>query len=95
MKKISHALVTGGAGFIGSHLVDELVANGCRVTVLDNLSTGHRHNIAGHGDRIDFVEGDIRDAGLLETGGQGVRGGFSPGGRGVGLPVGPGPVPIL
>ena len=65
MKKISHALVTGGAGFIGSHLVDELVANGCRVTVLDDLSTGHRHNIDHLGDRIDFVEGDIRDAGLL------------------------------
>ena len=65
MKKISHALVTGGAGFIGSHLVDELVANGCRVTVLDNLSTGHRHNIDHLGDRIEFVEGDIRDAGLL------------------------------
>ena len=66
MKKNSHALVTGGAGFIGSHLVDELVANGCRVTVLDNLSTGHRHNIDHLGDRIDFVEGDIRDAGLLD-----------------------------
>jgi nucleoside-diphosphate-sugar epimerase len=65
MKTISHALVTGGAGFIGSHLVDELVANGCRVTVLDNLSTGRRHNIDHLGDRIDFVEGDIRDADLL------------------------------
>ncbi|MBC2710717.1 MAG: SDR family oxidoreductase [Desulfosarcina sp.] len=63
---MSHALVTGGAGFIGSHLVDELVANGCRVTVLDNLSTGHRHNIDHLGDRIAFVEGDIRDAKLLD-----------------------------
>ena len=66
MKKVSHALVTGGAGFIGSHLVDELVANGCHVTVLDNLSTGHRRNIDHLADRIDFVEGDIRDAGLLD-----------------------------
>jgi nucleoside-diphosphate-sugar epimerase len=65
MIKISRALVTGGAGFIGSHLVDELVANRCRVTVLDNLSTGHRRNIDHLGDRIDFVEGDIRDSGLL------------------------------
>jgi nucleoside-diphosphate-sugar epimerase len=65
MIKISHALVTGGAGFIGSHLVDELVANGCRVTVLDNLSTGHRRNIDHLGNRVDFVEGDIRDTGLL------------------------------
>jgi UDP-glucose 4-epimerase len=65
MKKISQALVTGGAGFIGSHLVDELVASECRVTVLDNLSTGHRRNLDHLDDRIDFVEGDIRDAGLL------------------------------
>lgn len=65
MGKISRALVTGGTGFIGSHLVDELAAIGCRVTVLDNLSTGHRHNIDHLGDRIDFVEGDIRDDGLL------------------------------
>ncbi len=66
MDNINRALVTGGAGFIGSHLVDELVTNGCRVTVLDNLSTGHRHNIDHLGDRIDFVEGDIRDAGLVD-----------------------------
>ncbi len=65
MQKIKHALVTGGAGFIGSHLTEELVAGGCRVTVLDNLSTGHRRNIDHLGDRITFVEGDIRDADLL------------------------------
>jgi nucleoside-diphosphate-sugar epimerase len=66
MQKISRALVTGGAGFIGSHLVEALLADGCRVTVLDNLSTGHRHNIDDLGDRIDFVEGDIRDDRLLD-----------------------------
>jgi UDP-glucose 4-epimerase len=70
MKTIGRALVTGGAGFIGSHLVDELARNGCRVTVLDNLSTGHRRNIDhlidNLADRIDFVEGDIRDTGLLD-----------------------------
>lgn len=66
MRTISRALVTGGAGFIGSHLVDELAAGGCRVTVLDNLSTGHRRNIDHLGDRIDFIEGDIRDAELLD-----------------------------
>ena len=42
-------LVTGGAGFIGSHTVDRLVADRCRVVVLDNLSTGSRANLAGHG----------------------------------------------
>lgn len=65
MESISRALVTGGAGFIGSHLVEGLVEAGTRVTVLDNLSTGHRRNIDHLGDRIDFVQGDIRDAGLL------------------------------
>ena len=55
------ALVTGGAGFIGSHLVDELVNRGCRVSVLDNLSTGNPENLHPSEDRIDFFEGDIRD----------------------------------
>lgn len=65
MEAFKRALVTGGAGFIGSHLTDALVESGCRVTVLDNLSTGHRSNIEHLGDRIDFVHGDIRDAALL------------------------------
>ncbi len=55
-------MVTGGAGFIGSHLTDSLVANGCRVTVLDNLSTGHMANLSAVQERIEFVRGDIRDA---------------------------------
>ncbi|MGA7991385.1 MAG: SDR family oxidoreductase [Thermoanaerobaculia bacterium] len=55
------ALVTGGAGFIGSHLVDALVATGVRVRVLDDLSSGRRENLAGLAKRIDIVEGDIRD----------------------------------
>jgi nucleoside-diphosphate-sugar epimerase len=58
---MSTYLVTGGAGFIGSHLVDELVRLGHSVKVLDNLSTGHRVNIEHHLDRIDFIEADIRD----------------------------------
>jgi nucleoside-diphosphate-sugar epimerase len=57
-------LVTGGAGFIASHIVDELVRRGERVRVLDNLSTGKRTNLAAAIDRVEFVEGDIRD---LET----------------------------
>lgn len=55
------ALVTGGAGFIGSHLVDALVATGVTVRVLDDLSSGRRENLAGVAKRIDFMEGDIRD----------------------------------
>lgn len=56
-------LVTGGAGFIGSNLVDSLLADGHQVTVLDNFSTGKRENIAHNMSRSDFelIEGDIRD----------------------------------
>jgi UDP-N-acetylglucosamine 4-epimerase len=56
-------LVTGGAGFIGSHLADALVERGARVRVLDDLSTGLLTNLAGCRDRIEFIEGDIRDLG--------------------------------
>jgi len=55
------ALVTGGAGFIGSHLVEALLERGCRVNVLDDLSSGHRENLARVATRIRFFEGDIRD----------------------------------
>jgi len=54
-------LVTGGAGFIGSHLVDGLLDRGARVRVLDDLSTGHRENLAHCADEIDLIVGDIRD----------------------------------
>lgn len=54
-------LVTGGAGFIGSHIVDRLVAQGHAVRVLDNLATGNRNNLAHHGDRVEFLEGDLVD----------------------------------
>ncbi len=53
-------LVTGGAGFIGSHLAEELVRRGERVRIVDNLSTGKRQNIA-HLTPVEFVEGDLTD----------------------------------
>jgi len=55
------ALVTGGAGFIGSHLVDGLLAAGWRVRVLDDFSSGRESNLAGSRDRIDLVRGDLAD----------------------------------
>jgi nucleoside-diphosphate-sugar epimerase len=55
-------LVTGGAGFIGSHLVDALVAAGAVVRVLDNLSNGKRENLAASGPGVTLIEADIRDA---------------------------------
>ena len=56
-----HWLVTGGAGFIGSHIVKELVRQGQRVTVLDNLSGGKLENLATVQDKIAFIKGDICD----------------------------------
>lgn len=55
-------LVTGGAGFIGSNLVERLLELGETVRVVDNLSTGRRENIAPWIDDIEFIEGDLRDA---------------------------------
>ncbi len=57
----NHYLVTGGAGFIGSHIAEKLIGNGHRVRVLDNLSTGRKENLAAMDGSIDFVEGDIRN----------------------------------
>ena len=54
-------LVTGGAGFIGSHIAEALAARGDRVRVLDNLSTGRLANIDGFRQRIEFIEGDMLD----------------------------------
>ena len=59
-----HILVTGGAGFIGSHLVDALLEDGHDVTVFDNLSTGCRDQIP---TEARFVEGDIRDEAALQA----------------------------
>ena len=63
-------LVTGGAGFIGSHLVDALIARGRRVRVVDNFASGHRRNLAQHegGAAVEIVAADVADtAALLEA----------------------------
>ena len=61
------ALVTGGCGFIGSHIVDHLVSTGHEVRVLDNLATGHLQNLSGHLDsgRVELLEGPIQDSDLV------------------------------
>lgn len=65
-------LVTGGAGFIGSHIVERLVKEGHRVRVIDNLSTGRSENIELFLPKIEFVEGDIRDLGRVREAMDGV-----------------------
>jgi len=59
------ALVTGGAGFIGSHIAAALMASGARVRVLDDLSTGHRENLEEIGGDLDFIQGSVADEALL------------------------------
>ena len=64
--KDRRVLVTGGASFIGSHLVDALVERGAQVRVVDNLSSGKLENIQGHLDagRIEFFEQDLKEPGV-------------------------------
>ncbi len=66
------ALVTGGAGFIGSHLTGQLLAEGWQVRVLDNFSTGNMGNLMGSLNQIDLVRGDIRDSAIVEESVKGV-----------------------
>lgn len=66
-------LVTGGAGFIGSHLVEHLLAGGARVRVLDDFSTGRRENLAPMGRHIELVEGDITDYATCRAAADGIR----------------------
>ena len=63
MKKV---LITGGAGFIGSHLADHFIQAGSEVVVLDNLTSGSRDNLKGPGGNAKFVLGDIRNQDLVE-----------------------------
>ncbi len=69
-------LVTGGAGFIGSHLVERLLRDGGRVRVLDNFSTGTEANLAFAGrypDALEVIRGDVRDLPVLERAAAGTR----------------------
>src|SRR5688500_8131797 len=66
-------LVTGGAGFIGSNLVEALVSRGERVRVLDNFSTGKRENLAPFMVQIELLEGDVADLATCRKAVEGVR----------------------
>jgi UDP-glucose 4-epimerase len=70
---MSVMLVTGGAGFIGSHISERLLTLGHDVRVLDNFSTGKRENLASLLDRIELIEGDIRDLSSVERAVEGVE----------------------
>ncbi len=65
-------LVTGGAGFIGSHIAEALVRRGDKVRVLDNLSTGYLANLDAIGDQVEFIEGDLVDGPLVAEAVEGV-----------------------
>jgi len=73
---VSEYLVTGGAGFIGSHIAAALLAEGHGVRVFDNFSTGHRANVefGGAGKRLRVIEGDVRDPKAVEEAAAGVTG---------------------
>ncbi|MEW5956144.1 MAG: SDR family oxidoreductase [Chloroflexota bacterium] len=70
---MSTCLVTGGAGFIGSHLVEALMARGERVRVLDNLSSGKLANLGPALDRLEFLGGDIQDEAMVQQAMAGVE----------------------
>jgi nucleoside-diphosphate-sugar epimerase len=67
------ALVTGGAGFIGSHIASSLISSGARVRILDDLSTGHRENLQEIGGDLEFIEGSVADEALLNNALDGVE----------------------
>ena len=72
-------LVTGGAGFIGSNLVRELLARGYAVKVLDNFSSGKRDNLKPFGKDVELIEGDIRSYHIVRESSQRYGSGISSG----------------
>jgi UDP-glucose 4-epimerase len=73
MSRSDKVLVTGGAGFIGSHLVEALVSEGYQVRVLDNLVTGHRSNLAHLEGRYEWMEGTLADFAVCRRAAEGIQ----------------------
>lgn len=69
-------VITGGAGFVGSHIVKKLINDGHKVIVIDNLKTGKKENLGVHIENIEFIQGDIRDYDLLKDSFRNVDGVF-------------------
>ncbi len=67
MSLTTKVLVTGGAGFIGSNLAEELIKQGAKVTILDNLTTGFRENLEEIKGDFEFICGDLNDDKILES----------------------------
>ena len=90
MSKPELALVTGGAGFIGSHLVEALLGEGFRVRVVDNLATGHLSNLAHLEGRFEWIEGNVADFAVCRRAAEGVGLRLPPGGDPQRAALGPG-----
>ncbi|HUF05348.1 MAG TPA: SDR family oxidoreductase [Aridibacter sp.] len=73
MPRFEKCLVTGGAGFIGSNLADELIRSGCEVRIVDDLSTGFRENLEEIEGPFEFVEGDLNDETVLGKAVEGIE----------------------
>ena len=73
MPKKERWLVTGGAGFIGSHIVEDLVRRGHKVRVFDDLSAGKRENLAAVKGRVELVVGDLRDFAAVRRAMKGIQ----------------------
>ena len=73
MNLTTNVLVTGGAGFIGSNLADELIQQGAKVKIIDNLITGFRENLEEINGDFEFIEGDLNDADKLKKAIEGVE----------------------
>ncbi|MEK6799880.1 MAG: SDR family NAD(P)-dependent oxidoreductase, partial [Planctomycetota bacterium] len=70
---MANVLVTGGAGFIGSHLATALIERGHHVRVVDNLSSGKRENLAHLAGRVELLEGDLTDPSVCRRACDGVE----------------------